>query len=148
MVLIHLIFCLQVSKVTGEGVDGGAGNDTADDDLGEFVVIEEDVSYLEPIMRTLAFVHSLVSLSMLVAYYCLKVPLVIFKREKEIARMLEFEGLWIAEQPSEDDIKCHWDKLVISTVSFPQSYWDKFVKKKVSVYDSYPRDELFVIRWF
>ncbi|XP_064602338.1 ryanodine receptor 2-like [Liolophura sinensis] len=130
--LINIILLFyKVSKVTGEGVEGGAGNDTSDDDVEEFVVIEEDVSYLEPIMRTLAFVHSLVSLSMLVAYYCLKVPLVIFKREKEIARMLEFEGLWIAEQPSEDDIKCHWDKLVISTVSFPQSYWDKFVKKKV-----------------
>ena len=56
----------------------------------------------------------------------------IFKREKEIARLLEFDGLWIAEQPSDDDIKAHWDKLVLSTGSFPESYWDKFVKKKVN----------------
>lgn len=41
-------------------------------------------------------------------------PLAIFKREKEIARRLEFDGLFIAEQPSDDDIKSHWDKLVIS----------------------------------
>lgn len=60
-----------------------------------------------------------------------QVPLVIFKREKEIARKLEFEGLYIVEQPSDDDIKAHWDKLVLSTQSFPESYWDKFVKKKV-----------------
>ena len=59
-------------------------------------------------------------------------PLVIFKREKEIARSLEFEGLWIAEQPGDDDIKGHWDKLTISTKSFPDKYWDKFVKKKVT----------------
>jgi hypothetical protein len=39
------------------------------------------------------------------------VPLVIFKREKEIARKLEFEGLWVADQPGDDDIKAHWDKL-------------------------------------
>lgn len=38
----------------------------------------------------------------------------IFKREKEIARRLEFEGLFIAEQPEDDDLKSHWDKLVIS----------------------------------
>ena len=32
-------------------------------------------------------------------------PLAIFKREKEIARRLEFDGLYIAEQPEDDDIK-------------------------------------------
>ncbi|EUB56106.1 Ryanodine receptor [Echinococcus granulosus] len=68
---------------------------------------------------------------MLVAYYFLKVPLVIFKREKEISRMLEFEGIWIAEQPSDEKLRAQWDKLVLSTPSFPHMYWDKFVKKKV-----------------
>lgn len=43
-----------------------------------------------------------------------QVPLAIFKREKEIARRLEFDGLYIAEQPKDDEIKSHWDKLVIS----------------------------------
>ena len=61
----------------------------------------------------------------------LQVPLVVFKREKEVSRSLEFDGMWIAEQPSDDDIKGHWDKLVISTRCFPDKYWDKFVKKKV-----------------
>ena len=45
----------------------------------------------------------------------MKVPLVIFKREKEVARKLEFDGLYITEQPSEDDIKGQWDRLVINT---------------------------------
>ncbi|KAA0708571.1 Ryanodine receptor 3 [Triplophysa tibetana] len=60
-----------------------------------------------------------------------KVPLVVFKREKEIARKLEFDGLYITEQPSDDDIKGQWDRLVIATPSFPNNYWDKFVKRKV-----------------
>lgn len=51
--------------------------------------------------------------------YCMcvamQVPLVIFKREKEVARKLEFDGLYITEQPSEDDIKGQWDRLVINT---------------------------------
>ncbi|KAK3094056.1 hypothetical protein FSP39_023525 [Pinctada imbricata] len=103
-----------------------------DDDFEEIIVMEGDTSYMEHLIRICSITHSLVSFSMLVAYYCLKVPLVIFKREKEIARKLEFEGLWVADQPSEDDvIKAHWDKLVLSTQSFPDSYWDKFVKKKV-----------------
>ena len=62
-----------------------------------------------------------------------QVPLVVFKREKEIARSLEFDGMWVAEQPSDDDIRGHWDKLVVSTRSFPDKYWDKFVKKKVAL---------------
>lgn len=61
----------------------------------------------------------------------LQVPLAIFKREKEIARRVEFDGLYIAESPVEDDIKAHWDKMVISAKTFPVNYWDKFVKKKV-----------------
>ncbi len=61
-----------------------------------------------------------------------QVPLVLFKREKEVCRNLEFEGKWIAEQPSDDDIMGHWDKIVISAKSFPDKYWDKFVKKKVT----------------
>lgn len=44
-----------------------------------------------------------------------QVPLVVFKREKEIARKLEFDGLYITEQPSDDDIKGQWDRLVINT---------------------------------
>ncbi|CAG00547.1 unnamed protein product, partial [Tetraodon nigroviridis] len=61
----------------------------------------------------------------------LRIPLVIFKREKELARKLEFDGLYITEQPEEDDIKGQWDRLVLNTPSFPNNYWDKFVKTKV-----------------
>lgn len=64
-------------------------------------------------------------------YLFIQVPLAIFKREKEIARRVEFDGLYIAEMPEEDDIKAHWDKMVISAKTFPVNYWDKFVKKKV-----------------
>lgn len=39
----------------------------------------------------------------------------IFKREKEVARRLEFDGLYVTEQPPEEDIKGQWDRLVINT---------------------------------
>ncbi|KAM7538970.1 hypothetical protein Aperf_G00000057777 [Anoplocephala perfoliata] len=97
----------------------------------EWITLAESASYLGPLMRILAIAHSILSLGMLVAYYFLKVPLVIFKREKEISRMLEFEGIWIAKQPSDEGIRAQWDKLVLPTPSFPHMYWDKFVKKKV-----------------
>ncbi|KAG8184852.1 hypothetical protein JTE90_012099 [Oedothorax gibbosus] len=116
---------------SGGGVDDSAILGEDEEDAEEWVVIEEKVFYLEPIIRLLAVSHSILSLCMLIAYYNLKVPLAIFKREKEIARSVEFDGLYIAEQPAEDDIKGHWDKLVISTKSFPCLYWDKFVKKRV-----------------
>ncbi|PAA75585.1 hypothetical protein BOX15_Mlig001605g2 [Macrostomum lignano] len=97
----------------------------------EWVTLSDSVYYLRPLLRVLAALHTCFALSMLIAYNCLKVPLVVFKREKEISRMLEFDGMWISEQPGEDNIGAHWDKLVLPTPSFPDMYWDKFVKKKV-----------------
>ncbi|NXC92830.1 RYR2 protein, partial [Certhia familiaris] len=94
-------------------------------------VLEESSGYMEPTLRILAILHTVISFFCIIGYYCLKVPLVIFKREKEVARKLEFDGLYITEQPSEDDIKGQWDRLVINTQSFPNNYWDKFVKRKV-----------------
>ncbi|XP_051471006.1 ryanodine receptor 2 [Apus apus] len=96
-----------------------------------YYVLEESSGYMEPTLRILAILHTVISFFCIIGYYCLKVPLVIFKREKEVARKLEFDGLYITEQPSEDDIKGQWDRLVINTQSFPNNYWDKFVKRKV-----------------
>ncbi|CAG0903234.1 unnamed protein product [Cyprideis torosa] len=126
----------EVLSGSGEVEDGGGGGsgesgEEEDEDLPEFVTVDEHYYYLEYVMKIMAFVHSLLSLFILIAYYHLKVPLEIFKREKEIARRLEFDGLFISTQPDDDDIKSHWDKLVISSSSFPVNYWDKFVKKKV-----------------
>ncbi|XP_033108565.1 ryanodine receptor-like, partial [Anneissia japonica] len=111
------------------------GNDTSgsleeEGDLPEVIEIAEGYYYINHILQTLCIIHTLASLSMLLAYCALKMPLAIFKREKEVARKLEFDGMWIVEQPSTDDIKGHWDKLAISAPSFPENYWDKFVKRK------------------
>ncbi|KAH1010100.1 hypothetical protein HUJ05_004454 [Dendroctonus ponderosae] len=114
----------------GSAEGSGSGSEE-EDDPPELVIVDEDFYYMAHVMRLAAMLHSIASLAMLIAYYHLKVPLAIFKREKEIARRLEFEGLFIAEQPEDDDLKSHWDKLVISAKSFPVNYWDKFVKKKV-----------------
>ncbi|CAM1294058.1 RYR2 (predicted) [Pycnogonum litorale] len=137
-------FCLLFFRVSSlqnelnadDGTSGESGESTANpnaEDAGgeEVVTLAEKFVHLEPLLRLLAILHVLVSFSLLVAYYHLKVPLSIFKREKEIARSLEFDGLYIAAQPSDDDIKGYWDKLVISSRSFPVNYWDKFVKKRV-----------------
>lgn len=117
----------------GSGDDGsGSGDgDGEEEEPLESVHVSEDFFYIEHVLRASAMLHSLCSLCMLIAYYHLKVPLAIFKREKEIARRLEFDGLFIAEQPADDDFNLRWDKLVISAKSFPVNYWDKFVKKKV-----------------
>lgn len=78
-----------------------------------------------------AFLHTVLSVAKLIAYYQLKVPLLIFKREKVISRKLEFDGLYISCQPADDDFASMWDRLAVSCPSFPGCYWDKFVKKKV-----------------
>ncbi|TMS12225.1 Ryanodine receptor 3 [Larimichthys crocea] len=133
-------FILLFYKVTGENEEetddeNRWGGDEEDDvntlfDMDEFV-LQESTGYMLPTLRFLAIFHTVISLLCLFGYYCLKVPLVVFKREKEIARKLEFDGLYITEQPSDDDIKGQWDRLVINTPSFPSNYWDKFIKRKV-----------------
>ncbi|TPP59596.1 Ryanodine receptor 44F [Fasciola gigantica] len=113
---------------------GGSGTDSTDQETPEpeeWITLSDSNAYVAPLIAFLAIIHTMLSFSMLVAYYYLKVPLVIFKREKEISRMLEFEGMWISQQPAEDNLRAHWDKLALSTPSFPQMYWGKFVKKKV-----------------
>ncbi|XP_053730272.1 ryanodine receptor 2 [Synchiropus splendidus] len=108
-------------------------NSAAEDDnkIRMHYVLEESSGYMEPSLHLLAIAHTLISFCCIIGYYCLKVPLVIFKREKETARRLEFDGLYVTEQPHDEDIKGQWDRLVINTLSFPSNYWDKFVKRKV-----------------
>ncbi|XP_078131521.1 ryanodine receptor 3 [Sander vitreus] len=119
-------------EVDEESTWAGEDEDDVDTlfDMDEFS-LQESTGYMLPTLRFLAIFHTVISLVCLVGYYCLKVPLVVFKREKEIARKLEFDGLYITEQPSDDDIKGQWDRLVINTPSFPSNYWDKFIKRKV-----------------
>ncbi|XP_019738677.1 ryanodine receptor 3 [Hippocampus comes] len=128
-------FILLFYKVTAEeeGDDDNHWEEHDEDtlfDMDEFV-LQESTGYMLPTLRFLAVFHTVISLVCLVGYYCLKVPLVVFKREKEIARKLEFDGLYITEQPSDEDIKGQWDRLVINSPSFPSNYWDKFIKRKV-----------------
>uniref|UniRef100_A0A3Q3JZU9 Ryanodine receptor 3 n=1 Tax=Monopterus albus TaxID=43700 RepID=A0A3Q3JZU9_MONAL len=131
-------FILLFYKVTGDYSDdedpwNGEGRVGEDEDEGafEYFILQESTGYMAPTLRCLAILHTIISFLCVVGYYYLKVPLVVFKREKEIARKLEFAGLYITEQPSDDDIKGQWDRLVINTPSFPSNYWDKFVKRKV-----------------
>ena len=114
---------------TAVAEDGDEGDE--DGDPEEYIHVEEQFYYLEYIISILALIHALLSFCMLIAYYNLKIPLAIFKREKEVARKMEFDGIYISEQPEDDNLKGHWDKLVISAKSFPVNYWDKFVKKRV-----------------
>ncbi|KAM6912919.1 ryanodine receptor 3 [Xenentodon cancila] len=131
-------FILLFYKVTGDYTDdedpwNGQGRAGEEEDEGalEYFVLQESTGYMAPTLRCLAILHTIISFLCVVGYYYLKVPLVVFKREKEIARKLEFAGLYITDQPSDDDIKGQWDRLVINTPSFPNNYWDKFVKRKV-----------------
>ena len=111
----------------GEPEDGAE----EDEDIEEWIHVGEDYVYVEHVISVLAVVHALLSFCMVIAYYNLKVPLGIFIREKEVGRRLEFEGLYIKEKPEDDDMKAHWDSIVVSSKSFPCLYWDKFIKKRV-----------------
>uniref|UniRef100_A0AAQ4NQS2 Ryanodine receptor 3 n=1 Tax=Gasterosteus aculeatus aculeatus TaxID=481459 RepID=A0AAQ4NQS2_GASAC len=135
--ITYVLFAFQVTADPDEEIDEEKTWDGEEDDglntffdMDEFV-LQESSGYMLPTLRFLAVFHTVISLVCLFGYYCLKVPLVVFKREKEIARKLEFDGLYITEQPSDEDIKGQWDRLVINTPSFPSNYWDKFIKRKV-----------------
>uniref|UniRef100_H3CXC1 Ryanodine receptor 1 n=1 Tax=Tetraodon nigroviridis TaxID=99883 RepID=H3CXC1_TETNG len=113
------------------GLSRSSGLKENDEDMPIYFYLEESTGYMQPTLAFLAALHTVISFICIIGYNCLKIPLVIFKREKELARKLEFDGLYITEQPEEDDIKGQWDRLVLNTPSFPNNYWDKFVKTKV-----------------
>uniref|UniRef100_A0A8V0YA01 Ryanodine receptor 1 n=1 Tax=Gallus gallus TaxID=9031 RepID=A0A8V0YA01_CHICK len=116
----------------GDGGDGdGDGGEGAEEPSVVYYCLEESTGYMQPALRALAVAHTIVAFLCIIGYNCLKIPLVIFKREKEVARRLEFSGLYITEQPPDDDVKGQWDRLVLNAQSFPSNYWDKFVKRKV-----------------
>ncbi|XP_062863941.1 ryanodine receptor 2 [Trichomycterus rosablanca] len=105
------------------------GEETEESGSVRYVLGES--GYMKAALHCLAVLHTLISFCSIIGYYCLKVPLMVFKREKELARKLEFDGLYVTKQPDDDDIRGQWDRLVINTPSFPSNYWDKFVKRKV-----------------
>lgn len=87
-------------------------------------VYELQDPFLAPLLlKTLALGHFVVSLVLIVSYLYLKVPLIIFKREKEIARKLEHKQLWVSHDPA--SLQDWWDGLVVSSHSFPRNYFDK-----------------------
>ncbi|XP_073497742.1 ryanodine receptor 1 isoform X6 [Phyllobates terribilis] len=112
-------------------LDEGSGEEEDEEDSVVYFFLEESTGYMQPTLYLFSVVHSLIAFLCIIGYNCLKIPLVIFKREKELARKLEFDGVYITEQPEDDDIKGQWDRLVLNTPSFPSNYWDKFVKRKV-----------------
>ncbi|XP_065312718.1 ryanodine receptor-like isoform X2 [Gordionus sp. m RMFG-2023] len=120
------------SKIDASNLNLSEAN-SSDSNVKEYIRLDENAIFLSPLIQILCVTHIFVSLAMLIGYYYLKVPLSIFKREKEICRQLEFEAMWIDKQPGDEDFKDHWDKLVINTNTFPRYYWDKLVKKKVLV---------------
>uniref|UniRef100_A0AAR2IQQ6 Ryanodine receptor 2b (cardiac) n=1 Tax=Pygocentrus nattereri TaxID=42514 RepID=A0AAR2IQQ6_PYGNA len=129
-----LFFFLVFISVSSSEADGGTEEyvtDLWEQNGGAVCFVLGESGYMEPVLRCLAVLHTLIAFCSIIGYYCLKVPLVIFKREKELARKMEFDGLYVTKQPSEDDIKGQWDRLVINTPSYPSNYWDKFVKRKV-----------------
>lgn len=90
---------------------------------------------LNQILNWLSMGHSILSGLLLIAFVQLKVPLMTFKREKEVSRKLLFQGTWLVEEEEEelawkDKPFWHIDRLVISSPNFPKKYWDKFVRKK------------------
>ncbi|CAF2800627.1 unnamed protein product [Rotaria sp. Silwood2] len=144
-----LAFALPLVTAAEEPVPSDAV-ERIDDDENEVIMMDPKNYYMVYLLQISAFLHSCVAFLMMISYYKLKVPLVIFKREKEIARKLEFEGAWLIDQPSDNNswilsyLSREWHKLVISSKSFPDSYWDKFVKKKVrnKYSDQFDYDEL------
>jgi len=56
------------------GDDGEAGDDGDDDDNGvEFVGMSDNVSYLAPVLRMFALLHTFAAIAMMIGYYYLKV---------------------------------------------------------------------------
>uniref|UniRef100_A0A183D0G3 RR_TM4-6 domain-containing protein n=1 Tax=Gongylonema pulchrum TaxID=637853 RepID=A0A183D0G3_9BILA len=57
---------------------------------------------LAQLLYWLSVLHAIASFALLVSFYQLKIPLITFKREKEVARRLMFDGCWLTEEDDEE----------------------------------------------
>ncbi|GMS80970.1 hypothetical protein PENTCL1PPCAC_3145, partial [Pristionchus entomophagus] len=130
----------RVDIIEGEKPETSDGTDDDEDDM-EFIIMDHidflfvhiSGSMLAMALKCFSVFHLLASFALLVSFYQLKIPLITFKREKEVARKLMFDGCWISEDDEvEYDNMLFWyiDRMVISSKSFPMKYWDKFVRRK------------------
>ena len=62
-------------KMTQDGLE--PSEDADEDELVEIIMMDPEEYYIEHMLKALAFVHSLVAFSMMVAYYVLKVTLLL-----------------------------------------------------------------------
>ncbi|MCP9259461.1 Ryanodine receptor 44F [Dirofilaria immitis] len=93
------------------------------------------IKILLQLLYWISVLHAVASFALLVSFYQLKIPLITFKREKEVARRLMFDGCWLTEDDDEErsltnTIFWYIDRIVISSKSFPTKYWDKFIRRK------------------
>uniref|UniRef100_A0A0N4ZPH7 Ryanodine receptor 44F n=1 Tax=Parastrongyloides trichosuri TaxID=131310 RepID=A0A0N4ZPH7_PARTI len=152
---INVILLFHRVDITSQNEEGGEVVETEevidDDDneaTNEFIYITglaiPYISYeitgwvLSQVLYWLSVFHAFCSFALLISFYQLKIPLITFKREKEVARKLMFDGCWITEDNTEeqgfmDTITWYLDRIVIVSKSFPMKYWDKFVRRKTKV---------------
>jgi len=63
-----------VNMTAAGGGDGETGDDGDDDDDGvEYVGMDSNVSYLAPVLRMFAMLHTFAAIAMMIGYYYLKV---------------------------------------------------------------------------
>jgi len=55
------------------GDDGEAGDEGDDDDGVEYIGMASNVSYLAPVLRMFALLHTFAAIAMMIGYYYLKV---------------------------------------------------------------------------
>uniref|UniRef100_A0A7E4VXK5 EF-hand domain-containing protein n=1 Tax=Panagrellus redivivus TaxID=6233 RepID=A0A7E4VXK5_PANRE len=128
----------------GENVGNGEDDDNDGEAVEAVYISGIEISYFDytitgwMLAQTLYWIsvfHAIASFALLMSFYQLKIPLITFKREKEVARRLMFAGCWITEDENEergvlDTFMWYLDRIVISSKSFPMKYWDKFVRRK------------------
>ena len=66
-----------VSDALGGGDEGAEGGEDENDDENEIVAMSENLSYLTPLLKLITMLHLFVSFSILVAYYQLKVSVLL-----------------------------------------------------------------------
>ncbi|GMR59737.1 hypothetical protein PMAYCL1PPCAC_29932, partial [Pristionchus mayeri] len=139
--IINVILLTHKVDVVESGTPETSDGTESEDDDTETIYIESvefgpiyiSGSLFAMALKCFSVFHLCASFALLVSFFQLKIPLITFKREKEVARKLMFDGCWINEDEEIDyDNMLFWyiDRMVISAKSFPMKYWDKFVRRK------------------
>eukprot|EP01135_Chromosphaera_perkinsii_P010510 Nk52_evm20s2152 gene=Nk52_evmTU20s2152 len=126
--------CVDVPIVEVDDFDDKSKSRVARLDYFGKTTIGADIPLITTIFTFVPILQIIFAFFMLLSFFIVRVPAIIFASEKEIVHRLELGEMWLDRRfsvPMRSLPFYYWSKLAIKSVSFPMMFYDKYIKTRV-----------------